>query len=150
LNCVSRLITRLAATALLALACSVTHAADSLDALAQDVERLESLRQVKDLQRTYVHLSQAGLWNEMGALFTRDAQFIRGEERISGSDAIARWLTRQGDGRQGLPAGALRFELIDQPLANLSADGRSAKVRWMALSLTGDGKGGTGIHGGIY
>lgn len=141
---------RLMATVLLGCAAMFAQAADSIDALAQDVERLESLRQVKDLQRTYVHLSQAGLWNEMGALFTRDAQFIRGEERIAGSEGIARWLTQQGGGRQGLPAGAMRFEFIDQPLANLSADGRSAKVRWMALTMSGDGKGGTSILGGIY
>src|SRR5690606_18519659 len=63
----------------------------------------------------------------------------------------ARWLTtRQGGGRQGLPAGAMHFEFIDQPLANLSADGRSAKVRWMALLMQGDGRGGTRIEGGIY
>jgi hypothetical protein len=126
------------------------HAADSVDALAQDVERLESLRNVKDLQRTYAHLSQAGLWNEMGALFTRDARFIRGTQTLTGSAAISSWLTEQGGGRQGLAPGAMRFEFIDQPLANLSADGRSAKVRWMALLMQGDGKGGTRIEGGIY
>lgn len=139
----------LLATTLLGLAPAV-HAADSLDALARDVDRLESLRQVKDLQRTYVHLSQAGLWNEMGALFTRDARFIRGPLTLSGSSAIAGWLTRQGGDRQGLPAGAMRFEFIDQPLANLSVDGRTARVRWMAMLMSGNGAGGTRIEGGIY
>jgi hypothetical protein len=143
--------TRLLAVALLGLAGAGAQAADSLDALAQDVERLESLRQVKDLQRTYVHLAQAGLWNEMGALFASDARFIHGAQSVDGSAAIARWLTaKQGGGRQGLPAGAMHFEFIDQPLANLSADGRSAKVRWMALLMQGDGRGGTRIEGGIY
>jgi hypothetical protein len=141
---------RLLAVALVSLAGSAVQAADSTDLLAQDVERIESLRQVKDLQRTYVQLSQAGLWNEMGALFTRDAKFIRGSDSITGSNAIAKWLTQQGGGRQGLAPGALRFELIDQPLGNLTADGRSAKVRWMALLLAGDGKGETTIEGGIY
>ncbi len=142
---------RLLAVALFALAGVGAQAADSLDALAQDVVRLESLRQVKDLQRTYVHLAQAGLWNEMGALFASDAQFIHGEERVTGGTAIARWLTaKQGGGRQGLAPGAMHFEFIDQPLANLSADGRSARARWMALLLQGDGRGGTRIEGGIY
>jgi SnoaL-like domain len=141
---------RLLAVALVSLAGTAAQAADSIDALAQDVERIESLRQVKDLQRTYVQLSQAGLWNEMGALFTRDAKFIRGSQSITGSDAIAKWLTQQGGGRQGLAPGALRYELIDQPLGNLAADGRSAKVRWMAALLAGDGKDGTTIEGGIY
>jgi hypothetical protein len=141
---------RLLAVALVSLASVVAQAADSVDTLAQDVERLESLRQVKDLQRSYVQLSQAGLWNEMGALFTRDAQFIRGSERITGSAGIAKWLTQRGAGRQGLAPGALHFEMIDQPLANLSPDGRSAKVRWDGLLMAGDGKGGTRIEGGIY
>jgi hypothetical protein len=129
---------------------SAAYAADSLDALADDVNRLESLRQVKDLQRAYAHYAQAGRWNEMGALFTRDARFIRGADRIAGGAAISKWLTRQGGGRQGLAPGALHFEFIDEPLANLSVDGRSARVRWMSLTLQGDGKGATHLRGGIY
>ncbi|RYG85086.1 nuclear transport factor 2 family protein, partial [bacterium] len=126
-------------------------APDPIDSLAQDVERLDSLRQVKDLQRAYVHLAQAGQWNAMGALFTKDAQFIRGEERVAGSAAIAKWLTQnRGRGRQGLAPGALHFEMIDQPLANLSPDGESAKVRWDGLLFAGDGQGRTLIEGGIY
>jgi hypothetical protein len=142
---------RLLAVALLAFGGAGAQAAESIDNLAQDVGRLESLRQVKDLQRTYVQLAQAGLWNEMGALFTRDAEFIHGGERITGDAAIAKWLTtKQGGGRQGLPAGAMHFEFIDQPLANLAADGSSAKARWMGLLMQGDGRGGTRIEGGIY
>ena len=123
----------------------IAQAADSVDALAQDVERIESLRQVKDLQRLYTHLANAGLWNEMGAVF------IHGAETVTGSTAIAKWLTaRQGGGRQGLAPGALHFEVIDQPLANLAVDGRSARVRYNGLLLQGDGKDNTRIEGGIY
>jgi hypothetical protein len=134
------------------LGCSgIAQAADSVDALAQDVERIESLRQVKDLQRLYTHLANAGLWNEMGALFSANAKFIHGAQTVTGSTAIAKWLTdKQGGGRQGLATGALHFEVIDQPLANLSADGRSAKVRYNGLLLQGDGKDNTRIEGGIY
>src|SRR5262249_27433437 len=117
----------------------------------QDVDRIESLRQVKDLQRLYTQLAQAGLWNEMGALFTGNAKFIHGAETVTGSADIAKWLTtKQGGGRQGLAPGGLRFEGIDQPLANRSADGRSAKVRYDGLLLQGDGKDNTRIEGGIY
>ncbi len=142
---------RLLATALLIFIGAAGHAADSVDALAQDVGRLDALRQAKDLQRTYVQLAQGGQWNAMGALFTRDAQFIRGSESVAGSAAIANWLTQhRGGGRQGLAPGALHFEMIDQPLANLSPDGQSVKVRWDGLLFAGDGKGGTRIEGGIY
>jgi hypothetical protein len=142
---------RLLAVALVSLAGAAAQAADSVDALAQDVDRIESLRQVKDLQRTYTHLAQAGLWSEMGALFTGTALFIHGAERVTGSGEITKWLTtKQGGGRQGLAPGALHFEVIDQPLANLSADGRSARVRYNGLLMQGDGRDNTRIEGGIY
>jgi hypothetical protein len=125
-------------------------AAEDIDTLARDVDRLISLRQVKDLQRSYAQYAQSGQWDEMAALFTGNATFIRGAETLTGRKAIADWLTRRGGGKRGLPAGALHTELIDEPLANLSVDGRSAKVRWMSLSFLGDGKGKARIEGGLY
>ena len=143
-----------AAGALLCLALGIasarTYAADDVDTLARDVDRLVSLRQVKDLQRSYAQYAQSGQWNEMAGLFTNDATFIRGTETLSGRKAIANWLTRRGRGKRGVPPGGLQTEFIDEPLANLSVDGRSAKVRWMSLSFLGDGKGKARIEGGIY
>jgi hypothetical protein len=137
-----------------ALACAPLRAADDadthVDALARDVERLTSLRQVKDLQRSYAHYAQFGLWDAMAALFTADARFIHGEETLNGRAAIEQWLTRRGGGRIGLAPGALHTVLIDEPLVNLSADGRTAKARWMSMSFLGDGKGNARIEGGIY
>src|SRR5690606_38700262 len=46
--------------------------------------------------------------------------------------------------------GALNTELIDDPLVNLSVDGQSAKGRWRALSLRGDGQGNAWLEGGLY
>jgi hypothetical protein len=130
--------------------CAGARAADDVDALARDVDRLDSVRQVKDLQRRYAHYAQFGLWNEMSSLFTGNASFIRGAETVQGQAAIADWLTRRGGGRRGLASGALNTELIDEPLVNLSVDGRSAKGRWMSISMLGDGKGNARIEGGIY
>jgi hypothetical protein len=124
--------------------------ADDIDSLARDVDRIESLRQVKDLQRQYAHYAQFGMWNEMADLFAADATFIRGKASFKGPRAIAEFLTAHGGARQGLPPGGFNTELIDEPLANLSVDGNSAKVRWMSLAFHGDGKGGTRIEGGIY
>ena len=125
-------------------------AADDVDTLARDVSRLTSLRQVKDLQRSYAHYAQSGQWNAMAALFAKDATFIRGTETLHGRKAIEQWLTRRGGGRHGVPAGGLHTEFIDEPLANLSVDGASAKVRWMSLAFLGDGQGKARIEGGIY
>lgn len=134
----------------LGVACARSYAADDVDTLARDVDRLISLRQVKDLQRSYAQYAQSGQWNEMAGLFTSNATFIRGDETLNGRKAIANWLTRRGGGKRGLPSGALHAELIDEPLANLSVDGRSAKVRWMSLAFLGDGRGNARIEGGLY
>ncbi|HEY8508930.1 MAG TPA: nuclear transport factor 2 family protein, partial [Steroidobacteraceae bacterium] len=84
------------------LTCTQVRAAEELDELARDVDRLISLRQVKDLQRSYAHYAQFGLWDEMANLFTADAKLIRGSETISGRAAIAEWLMQRGGGRRGL------------------------------------------------
>jgi hypothetical protein len=135
---------------LMILACAYARAADDVDTLARDVDRLESLRQVKDLQRSYAHYAQFGMWDEMAGLFVRDASFIRGSGKLRGRTAIGDGLKRRGGGRRGLALGALHTELIDEPLVNLSVDGRSAKGRWMSISMIGDGKGNARIEGGIY
>ena len=126
---------------------------DTVDGLARDVGRLESLRAVKDLQRLYAQYGQYGLWRDMAGLFADRGQIQWGDQRIEGRAAIAGWLMRRSGGAQGasgLAAGALDTELIDEPLVNLSADGQSAKGRWMSLSFLGDGKGKARIEGGVY
>ena len=124
-------------------------AADSVDALAADVARLESLRQVKDLTRAYAHYAQARQWREMRALFTADAVHARGDgERRRMGEVIDERIA--ADARSRPAPGSLHFHFIDEPLANLSADGNSAKVRWMSLAMTGDGRGAADFQGGLY
>jgi len=134
---------------LLAAQASVAKApASDIDRLSRDVAHLESLRAVKDLQRSYAQYAQFGLWTEMAALFTAGGRLVRGDETVSGRQAIARWL-RDHFGPPGLAPGALHLLLIDDPLVTLAPDGRSATARWRLLAFTGDGKGGTGIEGGM-
>ncbi len=124
-------------------------AEESGDALARDVSRLESLRQVKDLQRSYANYAQFGLWGDMADMFAAQGVVQWGETRIEGRAAILRWLQARG-GPRGLAPGALNLDLIDDPLVNLSVDGDAAQGRWRGLLLGGDGKGGTTIQGGLY
>jgi hypothetical protein len=126
------------------------RAAEDANALVRDVTRLESLRQVKDLQRYYAQYTQAGLWDEAANLFSRDARLVNGREEIRGRDAIEQWLTKRNGGRRGLSEGALHIEFIDEPLVNLSPEGTSAKGRWMSMTFAGDGRGNARIDGGIY
>jgi hypothetical protein len=123
----------------------------SLDELARNVDRAESIRAVKNLQRTYAHYSQYGLWNEMADLFAKDATYIFDEESVKGRKAIAEYLTtREGSGQQGLLPGAVRTQIIDHPVVNLSVDGEAAKGRWYNFSLLSDSEGNAGILGGVF
>jgi hypothetical protein len=60
----------LAAGTLFPSASAQTAGAADLSTLARDVDRAESVRAVKDLQRTYAQYVQFGLWHDMAALFT--------------------------------------------------------------------------------
>lgn len=119
-----------------------------IDELARDVERLESLREAKDVQRAYAHLAQYGLWAEMAALFTADATVELRDRTMSGRDEIADWLRSSVEGAS-LP-GALYTEVIEQPLSNLSTDGSSAQTRWNAIRFMSDGAQSARIEGGVY
>jgi hypothetical protein len=122
----------------------------SLDSLARDVDRAESLRAVKTLQRTYAQYAQYGLWNEMGSLFAADGVFEDGTQTLKGPPSIAAYLThRFGNGHQGLAAGAVETQLTAAPVVNLSIDGNSAKGRWDAMTLRSDASGQASIEGGI-
>lgn len=138
----------------LLLLCPVATAAQEvpsaqIDELARDVSRVESLRSVGDLQRFYAHYAQFGLWEEMTQLFAADATLRWGDQTFAGHEEIARFLRDRTGGVRGLPPGALHTALIENPLINLAADGRSAQGRWNYLTLAGDGRGGSLIEGGI-
>lgn len=123
----------------------------SLNELARDVDRAESIRAVKNLQRTYAHYSQYGLWNEMADLFATNATYIFDDESVQGVDAIADFLVSyEGDGNQGLQPGALHTQIIDHPVVNLSVDGESAMGRWYSFGLFSDSEGNASIRGGVY
>jgi hypothetical protein len=123
--------------------------ADTVDVLARDVSRLESLRAVKDVQRLYAQYAQFGLWSDMADLFGAHGRILWGDREITGRAAILAWLEERG-GPAGLAPGALNTLLTENSLVNLSADGTTAKGRWAHMALTGDGKGKTGIEGGIF
>jgi hypothetical protein len=125
-------------------------ASADFDTLARDLGRVEAVRAVKNVQRRYAQLSQFGRWPEMASLFARNGEVRWGEERAPSRAAIATWLSTKARGIDGVQPGSLHTELIDQPLVNLSPDGRTAKARWMSIRFLGDGKGGAWIEGGLY
>jgi hypothetical protein len=142
-----------AATALLLAA--PAYADQALDDFARDVTRTESVRAVKTLQRSYAQYAQAGLWDQIGALFTEDGQLvfdgqIMPAQTVTGPSAIAEFLrNRYGGGAEGLTESGLSTMFIESPVANLSEDGNSAKVRWAALIFHGH-DGAAQIEGGVF
>jgi len=118
----------------------------SISRLADDVDRLRALRDVKDLHRRYAHLGLLGRWDEAADLFADDAELRSGEQTTVGRVDIADHLRTQ----VGADPGAFRAEFIDEPLAHLSQDARTARIRWSTICFSADGHGGTGIAGGLY
>lgn len=146
----ARLFAAITAIALVAAPMAIAQApADTVDMLARDVTRLESLRAVKDLQRSYAQYAEYGLWPDMAALFADKGRIIWGDRTIEGRAAITQWLREHG-GPAGENAGALNTEMIDDPLVNLSIDGETAQGRWRGLAFRGDGKGRAWMEGGLY
>jgi hypothetical protein len=122
-----------------------------LNGLARNVERAEGIRAVKTLQRSFAQYGQFGLWNEMSGLFSADAVYIWGDDKANGAKAIGDLFARQyGNGKQGLEPGAVHAQLLEQSVVDLSVDGESAKGRWYGFLMTADGKGATGIQGGVF
>lgn len=122
----------------------------TIDSLARDVSRVESVRAVKDVQRSYAQLSQFGRWKMMSELFSTDGIVRWGEDSVVGREAIESWLTVTAGAMDGVRPGSLHTEIIDEPLVNLSVDGQSAQCRWMGLRFLGDGEGTARIEGGLY
>jgi hypothetical protein len=128
---------------------------DSLAALARDVDRAESVRAVKTLQRAFSQYAQYGLWNAAGALFSPGGVYIfdgqvKLAETASGPDAIAAYLrARYGGGKEGPAADGLSTILAENAIVNLSADGQSARARWNVMIFHGHGSQAR-FEGGIY
>ncbi|KXX74819.1 hypothetical protein MMYC01_208854 [Madurella mycetomatis] len=127
----------------------------TLDWLARDIQRVESVREIKDVTRTFCQLAQFGLWADMASLFADDGVVRVGNTTneglvAEGPSAIESWLRADHGEMDGVRPGSLSTWLADQPVTSLSADGMTAKVRWLVLRLLGDGDGGTRIQGGIF
>jgi len=132
------------------LASSLTEGVSTINSLARDVERVESIREIKDVQRTYAQLAQIGRWKDMAILFSDNGTLQWGNATATGRTAIEAWLWKDAGNMDGIQAGSLHTVVAESPLVSLSVDGLTAKARWNGLRFMGNGKGGTRIEGGIY
>lgn len=138
----------------------VALAADStLDIISRGVSRVESVRQIKDLQRTFTQLAQYGKFSDMAGLFTETGQLWWGETHPvtdarpqvihTGRDNIEAWLRSDSGDMDGVQPGSMHTLINETPVVTLSEDGKSAKGRWHSLRLQSNGKGATKIRGGM-
>ena len=128
----------------------LSQQAPTIASLARDIERVESVREIKDLQRSFSQLAQFGRRTEQAALFSDSGVLRWGNETATGPKAIEAWLLRDAGAMDGVQPGSLDTLVAENPLVTLSVDGKSAKARWNGLRFQGDGKGKTRIQGGIY
>ena len=151
----NRVLTLLGAVLALLMTAVPVAADEALDDFARDVARTESVRDVKTLTRSYAQYAQFGLWNEIGALFTPDGTFtfdglVMPAQEAKGPARIAAFLrARYGGGKEGLSPDGLSSIFIENPLVNLSPDGKSAKARWNLLVFHGH-DGAARIEGGVF
>jgi hypothetical protein len=121
-----------------------------IDTLARNVDRVESLREVEDVTSNFSQLAQSGRWGDMAALFAPSGTLQWGDQTVTGRSSIAGWLKSDAGAMNGIQPGSLDTMIIDNPVVNLSADGRTAQGRWEGIRFMGDGKGNTRIDGGVY
>ncbi|KAK4462381.1 hypothetical protein QBC42DRAFT_176246 [Cladorrhinum samala] len=128
--------------------------------LAASLERVESVREIKNMQKHFAQLAQYGRWGEMASLFSENGILRWGSNAdplsdsaattAPGPEAIESWLREDAGRMDGIKPGSFHVLINDMPMISLSDDGRTAKGRWMAMKLLGDGSGGTRIEGGIF
>ncbi|KAK1751317.1 hypothetical protein QBC47DRAFT_308167 [Echria macrotheca] len=141
---------------------TAASAAESLASLTADLHRAESVREIKNLQKTYAQLAAHGLWNNMSALFAEDGVLVWGQGKpgadilaaadaisSTGPAAIAAFLKSDAGKMDGIEPGSLHALIHEMPVITLSADGQTAKGRWHSQRFLGDGLGKTKIQGGL-
>jgi hypothetical protein len=128
----------------------LTDAATTLDALARDITRIESIRHIKNVQKQVSHLAQFGQWHAIGQLFSPNSTFIWSNATICDASAIEQWLRTDSGAMDGIQPGSLNTLIAETPVISLSTDGKSAKGRWNGIWFQGDGKNKTRIQGGVY
>ena len=124
---------------------SSTDAAQ-LEALAARVAALErrkglveDVNAIERLQHAYGYYVDRGLWDEVADLFADDGTIEIGLDGVYvGKARVREYLYALGGGRQGLVDGELNEHLQVMPVITVAPDGRSAKARWRAITLTGE------------
>ncbi|KAK3985060.1 hypothetical protein QBC44DRAFT_405669 [Cladorrhinum sp. PSN332] len=128
--------------------------------LTVSLQRVESVREIKNVQKHFAQLAQYGRWGKMASLFSEKGILRWGSNSdplsdaaattVTGPAAIEKWLRDDAGTMDGVQPGSLHVLINDMPMISLSDDGTTAKGRWFVMKLLGDGAGATRIEGGIF
>ncbi len=112
---------------------------ERIEALGRDVERADSLRQIKNLQILYTQYAEFGLWDEIGGLLTDDVELVTNDKvAFKGrADFVKHLKDEFNGGKEGLAKGQHHTDLVLQPVVILSYDGDSATGRWTRMFWDG-------------
>jgi hypothetical protein len=92
------------------------QAPPTLNTVARDLVRVESVRDVKDVQRSFAQLAQFGRWSDMASLFADNGVLIWGNETANGPVAIQQWLKTDAGEMDGIRPGSLNTMVVENPL----------------------------------
>jgi hypothetical protein len=132
----------------LAIATGCTHSTPSPQKLASidervsllqaNLERVEAIRAVKRVQRSYGHYSELGLWHDLAELFSDQAIGNYPAGVLVGREKIRDLFYKDvGQNVLGLADGRLYPHIVLSPVVTLSEDGQTAKGRWRILAMLG-------------
>ena len=112
-------------------------------ALRLRAQALRDIDDIKRLQRAYGYYLDAGQWDQVAELFTRDATLEIGLDGVfRGQNRVRQYFTAVAGGHAGLAPGQVNQYLQLMPVINLAPDGQHAKGTWRAVILAGQsGKG---------
>jgi hypothetical protein len=97
--------------------------------LASDAQGIADQDAIENLQRIYGFYLDKGLWSEVAALLTDDAELeIQGRGIFQGRDRILAYLRAVGP--EGLTPGRLYDHMFEQPVTHVDATGGTARARW--------------------
>jgi hypothetical protein len=143
----------IAAALLLASAASpalAQTASERLDALDGRIDRLESMNQIEELQRTYGYFVDKGQWTELAELFSDDATLeIGGKGIFVGKPRVLEYM-QSAFGKDGAMTGRLANHMQFQPIADIAADGKTGWIRSRAYVMSSNNGWGLPLYENAY
>ena len=125
------------------------HAADE-GGHEQDLERVEAIREIKDLRVALAQDIEAGRWESAAGRFAQSGVVDWGEGRQISSANIERDLRSRFAPQAGGGSRSIHTPILLSPVVTLSADGRRANGRWHEITMIGIAGADARWEGGIY